>query len=66
MTPGGRCTCFHHKLVPILIILLGLAFLLENLNVLTAGFVGLAWPVLLILVGVVKIFGHGCKCCSHG
>lgn len=57
------CKCPHHKVVPIVIVLIGLAFLLEAYNVLTAGFVAIAWPVLVIIAGVTKLFGAGCKCC---
>lgn len=60
---GMTCTCSHHKMVPILIILIALAFLLQAANVLTAAFVSLAWPALLGLIGVVKLTKGMCKCC---
>jgi uncharacterized membrane protein len=58
------CGCGHHKIVPILIILLGLEFLLAQVNVLTWGFVGVTWPILVIIVGCMKLAKGCCKCCK--
>jgi len=60
----GGCKCPHHKVVPGLIVLIGLAFLLQALNVVSAGFVGVVWPCLLILVGLQKMFSGMCRCCG--
>ncbi len=57
------CKCSHHKVVPVCIALIGLVFLLGQLNVLSAGFVNLSWPVLLLAVGLTKMFSPKCKCC---
>jgi len=57
------CKCPHHKVVPVCIALIGLAFLLMQWNILTATFVGLAWPILLIVIGLTKTFSNKCKCC---
>ncbi|MCX6722167.1 MAG: hypothetical protein NTY04_03175 [Candidatus Staskawiczbacteria bacterium] len=58
------CNCSHHKIVPCCITLIGLAFLLLQLNIfLTAYVVGIIWPVLLIVIGLVKMRGGNCKCC---
>ena len=62
----GMCSCAHHKAVPVFIVLIGLAFLLRSLGVLTADFVAMAWPVLVILIGLQKMMGGMCKCCSGG
>lgn len=62
VNPAGACRCVHHKVVPILIILFGLSFLLGTLGYLDASFVRLAWPTLIILVGLVKLFSGSCKC----
>jgi hypothetical protein len=61
---GGKCGCGHHKVIPILIIILGLAFLLAQVNVLTWAFVGVTWPILIIIAGCVKLMGSSCKCCG--
>ena len=63
MTDGACCKCPHHLLVPIFILLIGVAFLLQALNVLSASFVAITWPILLILIGLQKIVGSACKCC---
>lgn len=61
---GGMCKCPHHKAVPLFIALIGLAFLLQAFGVLSAGFVAIAWPILVLLIGLQKLFGGGCKCCG--
>ena len=62
---GGKmvCACPHHKVFPILIILLGLVFLLEALSILTPGFVAIVWPIIVIVAGGMKLMGKKCKCC---
>lgn len=57
----NNCKCTHHKVVPLCIALIGLAFLLLQLNILTSYAVGVVWPVLLIVIGVTKMIK--CKCC---
>jgi hypothetical protein len=59
----GDCKCPHHKIVPWCIILIGLSFLLSQMNILTVGAVNMLWPVFLIIIGVVKLRGGNCKCC---
>jgi hypothetical protein len=63
MENGKACNCTHHKVVPVCIALIGLVILLGGINVLTAGFVNIVWPVLLIVIGGAKLMGSGCKCC---
>lgn len=65
MQEGMKCSCAHHQLVPGLIVLIGLVFLLQALNVLSAAFVSVAWPALLILIGLQKLSRGMCKCCSE-
>lgn len=62
---NNQCRCMHHRVVPMLLVLLGLAFLLENLGLLSSGFVGLAWPVLVMLIGLQKMMGLSCKCWNN-
>jgi len=57
------CKCGHHKIVPICIILIGLAFLAGELGVLAPDVVAASWPILLVVIGGIKLFGPGCKCC---
>ena len=61
----GSCNCGHHKIVPILIIILGLEFLLAQINVLTWAFVNVTWPIVIIIVGVMKLMKGSCKCCGR-
>lgn len=62
-SPGKKCDHHHHKVTPIAILLIGLTFLLGDWGMLTAGTVGIIWPVLLIIIGGTKLMG--CKYCSH-
>ncbi len=65
MTQGKMCGCPHHKIVPLVIILIGLDFLLMNLGYVSDGFVATSWPVLLIVAGVMKFTKGMCKCCGR-
>lgn len=58
------CKCPHHIAVPLSIALIGLAFLLEQLGWVSSGFVSLAWPILLIIIGLTKLGKSYCNCCS--
>jgi len=62
----GMCGCPHHKVVPLCITLIGLAFLLQALGTLTPSFVAMAWPVLLIVIGLMKLTKGMCTCCGNG
>ena len=63
MMGGNKCGCMHHKMVPMMITLIGITFLLGALNILTAAAVSVIWPILLIVAGGTKMMGGGCKCC---
>lgn len=63
MMKPGVCKCPHHKVMPLIIILIALAFLLKALNVLTVGTVDIIWPILLGIGGLTKLAGGNCKCC---
>ena len=60
---GPVCKCPHHRVMPLLIILIGFDFLAGAVGVLTASFVSVTWPVLVILIGIVKFVR--CNCCSR-
>jgi hypothetical protein len=62
MNTTSHCRCGHHKTLPVLIILFGLLFLLGHFGTFSANFVGLAWPILVILAGLAKWMGGSCKC----
>ena len=59
---GKVCNCPHHKVLPWVVVLIGLDFLLGGLGVLAWNFVDITWPILLIIAGGTKLVG--CKCCS--
>lgn len=63
--PGGKCNCPHHKMVPIFIVLIGLTFLLNALGTLSMQATSIIWPILLIVIGLQKMFQHKCKCCDR-
>ncbi|MEK7503668.1 MAG: DUF5668 domain-containing protein [Patescibacteria group bacterium] len=53
----------HHKVMPMLIVLLGLTFLSKELGIVSAGTANVIWPVIVILAGLKKLMGNVCKCC---
>ena len=63
MNQGKNCGCAHHKVVPLVITIIGLAFLLQALNIMTASAVSIVWPILLIVAGLTKIKGGQCRRC---
>ncbi len=62
MNQESHCSCAHHKLGSIIVMLIGLAFLLGNMQVIDPRISGLIWPALLIVWGFVKLMGGSCKC----
>ncbi|HRH24420.1 MAG TPA: DUF5668 domain-containing protein [Candidatus Paceibacterota bacterium] len=64
MNASGTCSCHHHKLVPLMIVLIGLAFLLRALDIVDGDIIAIVWPVLLIVAGLSKLAGHKCACCG--
>lgn len=62
---NGMCKCPHHKVVPAMIILIGLLFLLNALGSLSAATLAWTWPIALIVIGVMKMTRGMCKCCSQ-
>ena len=63
-TKSGMCACPHHKMPGVLLAVFGLVFLLGNLNILTSAAVSFAWPIVVILGGLMKMMSGKCKCCS--
>jgi uncharacterized membrane protein len=58
------CSCGHHKVVPVLIIIVGIAFLLSDLGILTWSASNIIWPIALIIFGCMKLAKGKCKCCQ--
>lgn len=64
MHGGGKyCPCPHHKVKPVCILLIGLAFLFAKLGWLPMETVSWIWPILLVVIGGTKLFSGKCKCC---
>lgn len=61
---GGMCKCPHHKAIPLFIVLIGVVFLLNALEVVGADFTSTAWPILVILIGLMKMSSGMCSCCK--
>jgi hypothetical protein len=59
-----KCGCPCHKAVGLFILLIGITFLLGALGVITEHTVSLIWPVFVILLGLKKLAGGMCKCCT--
>jgi hypothetical protein len=59
---GMMCNCPHHQVVPMLIVLIGADFLAGAVGVLSGMFVSITWPILLALIGIVKMVR--CNCCA--
>ena len=59
----GSCKCPHHKVVPLLVTLIGLSLLGKAMGWVGASTADVAWPLFLTLIGLMKL-GEGkmCKC----
>lgn len=62
---GGKnvCKCSHHRITPILIILIGVTFLLGDWGFFNAFTATTIWSILLILIGIFMLVKKRCKCC---
>lgn len=60
-----KCSCPHHKMGGVFVILFALTFLLGNLEVISSHIVGIVWPIIVGLAGFTKIMGGRCKCCNR-
>ncbi len=60
---GMVCKCNHHKVVPMMVFLIGLVLLLGALNILSSNLVSILWPAFLTIAGFMKMMEGKCKCC---
>ena len=58
------CNCPHHKVVPIMIIIIGLVILVGAFSMLTFQWASILIGVALIVIGGTKLGSRSCKCCS--
>lgn len=56
----GMCKCSHHKIKPVLMLVLGVLFLLNALNVIAWSTVYISGSIFLIILAAGKM----CKCCK--
>lgn len=66
MNKGGTgmiCKCPHHKITPLLVVLFGFDFLLNQLGWISDGLLAISWPALIIVAGVIKMTEGKCRCC---
>ena len=65
---GGMCSCPCHKGKKfgkgLFLFLLGLVFLLNNLERLSDKATDILWPLLVLLFGLGLLVKGCCKCCS--
>jgi hypothetical protein len=62
MGKGMVCKCPHHRVLPTMLVLIGIDFLLGAVGILSMSFVNITWPILLIILGCIKM--ARCGCCS--
>ena len=62
---GMGCKCPHHKVVPLFIFVIGLIFFLHAFSLVSQRFTDIVWPLVLMLIGLQKMFSHKCNCCSR-
>jgi len=62
MDGNGMCRCPHHKVVPLAITLIGLVSLLGATGTVSEQTVSITWPILLIIIGLMKLCKGMCKC----
>ena len=62
MPMGKSCRCPHHKVTPLLIVLIGLTFILRAKAIVTPDAAAIIWGVLLMCIGFQKMARGMCKC----
>jgi hypothetical protein len=60
---GKDCNCPHHKAVPVFIVLIAIAFLLQAWGLVMDSTVSVIWPILLAAIGISKLMEGRCSCC---
>ncbi len=61
---SGKCGCPCHKMPGVFLVLLGVAILLTGLEWVSLKAGMIASAVLVMLLGLQKIFAGACKCCA--
>jgi len=64
MNSKNVCSCKHHKVSPIALIVIGLVIVAQSFGILVGGPLAmLIIGAMIILIGVMKMMGSKCKCC---
>ena len=58
------CGCPHHKMIPMIIFVIGLLFFLNAVDVVTTNALNILWPIAVMIGGLTKMMGYKCKCCN--
>ena len=57
------CKCPHHKTTSLLVVVFGVLFFLKAIDMVAAQTVATAWPILVVIAGIMKMCENKCKCC---
>ncbi len=61
------CNCMHHAgselIFGILVLTFGLVALLNTLGVVSQAMFDLAWPIIVIIIGIKYLSKTACNCC---
>jgi len=58
-----NCKCPHHLTMPIIVIAVGVIMLLSVLGILGSAGVGVAFSLIVIILGISMIMKRTCRCC---
>lgn len=61
----NMCKCPHHKIVPLIIFVIGLLFFLNAVNVITVSALNILWPLAVMIAGLMKMMSRRCACCGN-
>lgn len=60
----SHCSCPHHKVVPLMALLIGVLFLLHAFAYVSDHVTDVLWPVFVIVAAGTKLMGRKCTCCQ--
>ena len=59
------CSCPHHRMGAVWMLAFGILFLFYAFGWFSWVFVMYAWPIIVILAALSKMFRHRCNCCMR-
>jgi hypothetical protein len=63
MNSDNKCGCVCHKMKGVFVILIGLTFLLNSMEIISSHMTSMIWPTIIIIAGVKMSLKGMCKCC---